>query len=63
MKPCTLPKMPGVTALLFTRKNPLVNLPQVAETNTPRPMDAAGECSLYDEFVMRSQTRVSQPFT
>ena len=27
-------------------------LPQVAETNTPRPMDAAGECSLYDEFMV-----------
>ena len=26
------------------------HLPQVAENNTPRPMDAAGECSLYDEL-------------
>jgi hypothetical protein len=26
-------------------------LPQVAETNTPRPMDGAGEGSLYDEFI------------
>jgi len=25
-------------------------LPQVAETNTPRLMDAAGECLLYYEF-------------
>jgi hypothetical protein len=27
--------------------------PQVAEMNTPRPMDAAGECSLYHyhEFI------------
>jgi DNA-binding NarL/FixJ family response regulator len=28
-------------------------LPQVAETNTPRSMDAAGECSLYDERMTR----------
>lgn len=27
-------------------------LPQVAETNTPRLLDAAGERSLYDELVM-----------
>ena len=27
------------------------SLPQMAETNTPRPMDAAGECLLYDEFI------------
>jgi hypothetical protein len=39
--------MPGVIALLFTSSRPLLNLPQMAETNTPQPMDAAGECSLY----------------
>jgi hypothetical protein len=27
-------------------------VPQVAETNTLRPMDAAGECSLYDGFMI-----------
>jgi hypothetical protein len=25
-------------------------LPQVAEMNTPRPVDAVGECSLYDDL-------------
>ena len=24
-----------------------MGIPQVAETHTPQPMDAAGECSLY----------------
>jgi hypothetical protein len=27
-------------------------LPQVAEVNTPRPMDAAGECCLYDYVLL-----------
>jgi hypothetical protein len=26
-------------------------LPQMAEANTPRPVDAVGECSLYDGFM------------
>jgi hypothetical protein len=44
--------MPVVIALLFTRKHPLFNLPQVAETNTPWLMDVAGVCLLYDEFMV-----------
>ncbi len=28
----------------------ILNIPQVAEMNPPRPMDAAGEGSLYDGF-------------
>ena len=30
-----------------------MHLPQVAETNTPRSMDAAGECLLYYEYMTR----------
>ena len=29
-----------------------VYLPQVAETNTPRSMDVAGDCLLYDGYVV-----------
>ena len=32
---------------------PLSCLPQVGETNTPQPMDVAGECSLYHEYMTR----------
>ena len=32
---------------------PPSRLPQVAETNTPRSMDVAGECLLYHEYMTR----------
>ena len=38
----------------FCNNNPLVCLPQVAETNTPQTQDAPGECSSY----YKSMTRV-----
>jgi flavin-binding protein dodecin len=31
------------------------SLPQVAETNTPRSMDAAGECLSYNHFILTNQ--------
>jgi hypothetical protein len=31
--------------------------PQVAELNTPRSLDATGECSLYDELNRNSPKR------
>lgn len=34
-----------------------LNLPQVAETNTPCLLDAAGKCLLYDEIEQITQTR------
>ncbi len=38
-----------------------VFLPQVAETNTPRSMDVAGECSLYYEYMTRLYLADAQP--
>jgi hypothetical protein len=35
------------------KTNKAWDLPQVAETHSPQPMDAAGESPLYDGFVVR----------
>ena len=44
-------KNPNAIALRVTlRRLRYLNLPQVAETNTPFLMDVAGKCLLYDEF-------------
>jgi len=39
--------------LKYSGRKALPVIPQVVETNIPRPMDAAGECSLYHGFMIR----------
>lgn len=50
-----------MTASLFTIGNPLFNLPQVAEKNTPQTQDAPGEYLLYDKPMTRVYLADAKP--
>ena len=48
-----LPNRAEEIGSLFTRQAPLLNIPHVAETETPQTQDVSGEFLSYDEYMTR----------